>query len=195
MYDKKYLIFARQNLNNKIKCFTKNLQNCQNVVFFKNYQQIRNENSNKNLSFCDETICLFSQYTIFFVQAQKLLNNEKYKDYFVPGKWLNHKFHPFLFEFLSRETEILIYPKICKSFNRLLLKNNNTITSLKTMTFEDERYLSEINSNVTFCQENNSFLEDCLQMEKKYSFYDHKIILVKCSKTNNQSFKIKKIKG
>lgn len=168
---------------------------CSDVILFKESIETFEKSyiqTLKNLTICHRDFCEPFEDKITFVKFTEFTDNieASYKNYFVPGNWLLNNFFPIYFEFHSYESELLTYEALCNDFYKIMNKSESIYGHFISKSFLKKE--QDIPKQIYDCKFGKSFAKYCKSFKKRYSYYDHKILGVKCPKilsfTNHSNF-------
>lgn len=184
-----------------MKCLLNDIVNCTNINdISKSLLRFNNKDLHyaKNLSLCSEDFaCKKFGESLSLEKIENILQDVEglYRNLLVPGEFVMFKFVPLKFEISSIESELSTFVTICNNFLEDRYFDSLSSPNYITMSFTERHYWDDRKENIYTCDLEYNSLDNCLKVEKRYSYFDHKIFGVNCPTVIDISFQANYVKS
>lgn len=162
---------------------------CKNVFFSKTKLNINSSEEVENIENCPKLFCHVTNKDIQFEHPSKInlaFDVENNSNFLVPGVWENDKFLPIIFEFDSLESEIRTFKVLCNTFNNVEWPKKDE--KIQTKSYDLFNTLLPLKTfgkvKIHYCYSELESFERCKVKYKKFHYYDHKSMAIRCQNVN-----------
>lgn len=200
----KILIYKRNSNSNNLYCFFKNDKSCEHLIDV-DYRKSSMNNTVElnNIRECSKDFCEKHEFSVndaVLKNISSILGKVKgiSNEYFIPGTLKYMHFEPYYFEFESFEQELLTYKTLCNTFSHnanIQQKNQQILERPYKIFIHRTAFPLRNKSRIYKCDFEFNNIKKCKTTNRRFSYFDHRLMAFLCPKKLNETDKKSFVKG